>query len=280
MTQESHESTQMAEFDRDTVVTPVRVTDMAGEFTADLRGHWSVGGALNGGYLLSVLGRALRETVPDRPDPLSISVYYVSAADAGEATLRTRVVRRGGSTVTLAGDLEQGGQARITALATYGDLSALPVGVETTAQPPQLPPVEECFPTTAAPPELRKIAPIMERQQLHLDPAYAGWAVGAPSGEGVIQGWFRLPEGREPDALSLLFTVDALPPVTFDLGRPGWAPTLELTVHVRANPAPGWMMVRHATRNVAGGMFEEDCEVWDSTGRLVAQSRQLARLPR
>ena len=34
------------------------------------------------------------------------------------------------------------------------------------------------------------------------------------------------------------------------------------------------------TRNVAGGYFEEDCEVWDSTGRLVAQSRQLAGMPR
>ena len=67
-----------------------------------------------------------------------------------------------------------------------------------------------------------------------------------------------------------------LPPVTFDLGMPGWAPTLELTAHVRAHPAPGWLKVRHATRNMAGGMFEEDCEIWDSAGRLVAQSRQLA----
>ena len=96
----------------------------------------------------------------------------------------------------------------------------------------------------------------------------------------MLQAWFRLADEREPDPLALLMTVDALPPVTFDLGMPGWAPTLELTAHVRAHPAPGWLKVRHATRNMAGGMFEEDCEVWDSAGRLVAQSRQLARQPR
>jgi hypothetical protein len=47
----------------------------------------------------------------------------------------------------------------------------------------------------------------------------------------------------------------------------GWAPTLELTAHVRPRPALGWLKVRDATRKVAGGMFEEDCEVWDSAGR-------------
>ena len=78
----------------------------------------------------------------------------------------------------------------------------------------------------------------------------------------------------------LLLVVDALPPATFDLGMPGWAPTLELTAHVRAKPAPGPLRVRHVTRNVAHGMFEEDCVVWDSDDRLVAQSRQLALLPR
>jgi hypothetical protein len=30
---------------------------------------------------------------------------------------------------------------------------------------------------------------------------------------------------------------------------------------------------------VAGGWIDEDYRIWDSTGRLVAQSRQLARLP-
>jgi hypothetical protein len=78
----------------------------------------------------------------------------------------------------------------------------------------------------------------------------------------------------------LLLAVDTLPPVTFDLGMSGWAPTLELTAHVRARPAPGWLRIRVSTRNFAGGLLEEDAEVWDSRDRLVAQSRQLARAPR
>ena len=75
--------------------------------------------------------------------------------------------------------------------------------------------------------------------------------------------------------------VDALPPVTFDLGhaRLGADPRADRPRARRAR-APAGCKVRHATRNMAGGMFEEDCEVWDSAGRLVAQSRQLARQPR
>ncbi len=46
------------------------------------------------------------------------------------------------------------------------------------------------------------------------------------------------------------------------------------------NPAPGWLRIAASTRNVAGGFLEEDAEVWDSAGRLVVQSRQLARAPR
>ncbi|WP_110207997.1 thioesterase family protein [Nocardioides daejeonensis] len=276
----SSEPQLSTEFDRDTSVSEVSRTEDEAVFAADLAPGWQVGGGLNGGYLLATIGRALQQTVPKHPHPYSISAYYVGPGVAGEATISTRVVRLGGSSVTLAAELAQQGQRKITALATYGDHDTMPSEVRTTAQPPEMAPLEQCFPTSAAPEELRRIAPLMERMDLRLDPAYAGWAVGAPSGEGIIQGWFRLPEGRESDVLSLLLAVDALPPVTFDLGRPGWAPTVELTAHVRGLPAPGWLRVRHATRNVAGGMFEEDCEVWDSTDRLVAQARQLARLPR
>jgi len=49
---------------------------------------------------------------------------------------------------------------------------------------------------------------------------------------------------------------------------------------VRARPAPGWLACAFTTRFVTGGFLEEDGEVWDATGRLVAQSRQLALVPR
>ena len=60
---------------------------------------------------------------------------------------------------------------------------------------------------------------------------------------------------------------------------PGWVPTLELTVHVRAVPAPGPVKCVFRSHFVQGGFFNEDGEVWDSAGTLVAQSRQLGLTP-
>ncbi len=147
----------------------------------------------------------------------------------------------------------------------------------TTATPPQLPEPDACVSADQAPPQFLKHASLLERLDLRLDPATTGWAVGKPSGNGVIRGWFRMADGREPDPLLLLLAVDALPPVAFELGLPGWTPTLELTAHVRCRPAPGWLRVHLTSRTLSGGYLEEDAEVWDSEGRLVALSRQLAR---
>ena len=287
-------------FDADTVVTPAGSGGHAPLWDADLQAGWGVGGGLNGGYLLAVVGRALSGSMPGKPDPLSVSAYFVSAARPGPARVRVAVRREGGSTSTAAAELvqpgepvegaqgEEGGevaegaapeQLRLTALATFGDLDRLSDDVRTTAREPDLPPLEECV-EAPRDPEQRRFAPLMGRFDLRVPPEQMGWASGAPTGRGELGGWFRLEGGREPDALSLLTVVDALPPVTFDLAMPGWAPTIELTAHVRARPAPGWLRVGHRTRNLAGGLFEEDCEVWDSAGRLVAQSRQLARVPR
>lgn len=269
-------------FDAETGVTPVA----PGSYGATLHDAWTIGSAVNGGVVLATAARAAAAELDGHPHPLAVTGYYLSAAQPGPATVSVEPLRRGGSVSTVMASVRQGDEERLRVLATYGDLDALPGGeVLTTATPPDLPPPEDCVPSSAAPPELVGRVGLLTSIDLRLDPSTVGWAVGQPSGRGMIQGWFRLPvtDGaapREPDPLLLLLAADALPPVSFDLGMPGWAPTLELTVHVRAQPVPGWLRLRHATRNVADGMMEEDAEVWDSAGRLVAQGRQLARTPR
>ena len=91
-----------------------------------------------------------------------------------------------------------------------------------------------------------------------------------------MRGWVRFADGRAADPLALLQVVDALPPTSFELGLASWAPTVELTVYLRGVPAPGWLAVVVRGQLWQGGWFDEDAEVWDSAGRLVAQSRQLA----
>jgi acyl-CoA thioesterase len=106
-----------------------------------------------------------------------------------------------------------------------------------------------------------------------------GWFLGQPSGRPASEFWMRFADGREADLLSLLLLVDSTAPSVLEFGAA--STTIQLTVHLRAHPAPGWLACRATTRFVSSGYHEEDFEVWDSTGTLVAQSRQLALiLPR
>ncbi len=113
-----------------------------------------------------------------------------------------------------------------------------------------------------------------------LDPACTGWRRHEPSGVPEMRGYVQLRDHRDPDALLLALAVDALPPVVFSLGATGWAPTVELTWHMRAVPVAGPLKVATRSRHVSGGWFDEEAEVFDAAGRLVAQSRQLARVGR
>ncbi|GAP51920.1 thioesterase family protein [Streptomyces azureus] len=267
-----------SEFDRDTALT----RRAPGVYDIDLSAGWTIISAVNGGYLLAVLGRALADTLP-HADPFTISAHYLTASQPGPAVVRTDTVRTGRTLSTGQASLFQyddGGREveRIRVLASYGDLDALPGDVRTTARPPAIPPLEHCLGAEDGPAPVPGSSAITDRLMLKLDPSTLGWALGKPSGKGEMRAWFGLADGRDHDPFSLLLAVDALPPTAFELGLKGWVPTVELTVHVRCRPAPGPLRVSITTRNLAGGFLEEDAEVWDSADRLVAQSRQLARV--
>ena len=266
-----------SEFDRDTAVT----RRAPGVYDIDLSAGWTIISAVNGGYLLAVLGRALADALP-HSDPFTISAHYLTASQPGPAVIRTDTVRTGRTLSTGQASLfqydEEGREVeRIRVLASYGNLDTLPDDVRTTARPPVFPPMDQCFGPQDAPAPVPGSSAIADRLMLKLDPSTLGWALGAPSGKGEMRSWFGLADGRDADPLSLLLAVDALPPTAFEIGLKGWVPTVELTVHVRARPAPGPLRVSITTRNLAGGFLEEDAEIWDSADRLVAQSRQLAR---
>jgi hypothetical protein len=276
-----------SEFDRDTAVTRREPSASGapgapGVYDIDLPTGWTIGNALNGGYLLAVLGRALADALP-HSDPFTISAHYLTASRPGPAVVRTDVVRAGRTLSTGQASLfqydDEGRETeRIRVLASYGDLDGLPDDVRTTVKPPAIPPIDQCFGPEDSPEPVPGVSAIADRLMLKLDPGTLGWALGSPSGKGEMRAWFGLADGRDADPLSLLLAVDALPPTAFELGLSGWVPTVELTVHVRSRPAPGPLRVAVTTRNLAGGFLEEDAEVWDSADRLVAQSRQLARV--
>ena len=68
-------------------------------------------------------------------------------------------------------------------------------------------------------------------------------------------------------------------PVAFAVGRRGWAPTVQMTVYLRALPVDGWLRVLCTTTQIGRDWFDEDHTVVDAAGRIVVQSRQLALVP-
>jgi acyl-CoA thioesterase len=258
-----------SEFDADTAVEAVA----PGEYAAVLTDRWHALAGPNGGYLLAVALRALREEMP-LPDPLAVSAYYLRGARPGPVTLRTERVRAGRRTATGQVGMAQDGRETMRVLATFTDLGGAEGRTAMANRAPALPPPEDCADPIGA--GVMPGVSIADR----VDYRFAevpGWVRGEPARQPVIEFWMRLADGHEPDPLTLPLMVDAAPPVVLDLGERG-STTLELTVHLRARPAPGWLACRVSTRHVQSGLHEEDFEVWDSAGTLVAQSRQIALL--
>jgi Thioesterase-like superfamily len=269
--------TDPSAFDRATAVHRAE----GGALAATLDPGWDVGGqVLNGGYLLAVAARAAVLDSP-HPHPVALAASYLRATGPGPTTL---TVTPGPSGRTLAHALVTLGGSAGPSLAVQVTTATLDDQAPVHSAPlPDVPPVEECLPADAGATLGGHPVPavgLRERVETRLDPATAGWATGNPSGEPVMRGWVRLADGREPDPLALVLFADVLPPTSWAIGQYGWAPTVQLQVLVRALPAPGWCLVEARAGEVAGGWLDEDYRIWDSTGRLVAQSRQLARSPK
>lgn len=246
-------------------------------WTADISPKWGIGSNPNGGYLISIGARAMLAD-SGQPDPWSITAHFMSPPSPGQLTVSTEVAKPGRTYSTVAGSLVQGDRERVRMIGAFGDLAARKGPSRMSALPPDLPPVSDCVPLSELGGDKKPdpFPEMMNRMDVRL-PKDTSWGTKPPAERPLkIAGWVRFADGSEPDVISLFTIVDAMPPTVMGVIPPGWVPTVELTTHVRARPAPGWLRCVFRTRAMIDGMLEEDGEVWDSSGKLVALSRQLA----
>jgi acyl-coenzyme A thioesterase PaaI-like protein len=257
--------------------------------------------AVNGGVLIATMLRCVLDSSP-HPHPVATSAHFLRVPQTAPARVEVTWLKEGRTAATARASLIQDGKTAVEMTLTTGTVpgpagpvpgarsadgngmagGGRAVSLSWTGAPPVLPPIEDCvdlgpWPGAVGPDGTTGYAGQVE---MRLDPATTGWRYGKPAGIPEMRGYFRLRDDRDPDAYLLALAVDGMPPVVFGLGASGWAPTVELTWHMRAVPVPGVLRVAARCRHVSGGWFDEEAEVWDAAGRLVAQSRQIARVGR
>jgi acyl-coenzyme A thioesterase PaaI-like protein len=228
--------------------------------------------------------RAVLDSSP-HPHPIATSAHFLRVAKLEPASVQVTWLKQGKSAATARATLIQDSLPVLEVTVTTGTLPARgsqDAEFSWTGAPPRFPPIAECvdlgpWPGTVGADGTSGYA---AQVRLLLDPATTGWRRGEPAGVPEMRGYFRLREDRDPDAYLLALAVDGLPPVVFGLGVTGWSPTVELTWNMRGVPSPGPLRVATRCRHVSGSWFDEEAEVWDAAGRLVAQSRQMARVGR
>ena len=266
----------------------------AGAYSARVHDGWDIGGNANGGYLLALVASALREAT-GRALPVALSCHYLGPVNDADVVIETRLVKTGKAFATALATMRQGDRVIVTAIGTCGD--ALPGdapatdrdsrgatqspergAVYSTHSMPTMPPFADSVPrgpTTAGLPGL------MNNVDVRLHPDDTGFARGEPNGTALVRGWCAFRDARPVDALALTLFCDALPPAMFNVsGPPGWVPTVQLSFFLRGLPDGKPVCAEFVTRRMHDGMFEEDGSIWNASGELVAQSRQLALLPR
>jgi acyl-CoA thioesterase len=251
-----------------------------GVWTAEVQPGWDIFGISNGGYLMSIAARAMSDAADGRL-PVTVSAHFTRPVSAGPARVTVETIKEGRNFTTVRADLTSDSGGHLTLLGSLSIPEAMSDEVVyLDGEPPDLPDPEDCVRNVPAedgplpPPVVGLID-----QRIHPDDATV--LTTGPSGVAQMRGWFRLLDGEPMDAFTLLFSPDAFPPAVFNTELPlGWTPTVEMTTQIRSAPRTEWLRCRFTTRFVTGGMLEEDGEIWDQEGRLLAISRQLALVAR
>jgi acyl-CoA thioesterase len=290
-------------FEHATTVTRVG----EGRFLAQVDPGWSTPIAANGGYLAAILVRAIEAHGATGTDGAgaagsttprqlrSLTCHYLRPVRSGPLDVALEVVRAGRRISTVKVTASQDGRDAILALAALAVLD-LPAAGQWEPEPPRVPPPPAREAPVIDPADYRRrgldgwlgptptMPPMFRR--VRVAPRIGGVPFSdrpLPPGEAPeTGGWIALPEARPIDAAFIALCTDVWwPPAFQPLGRPAIAPTIDLTIHVRADVPPeglpdqpvlGW----YRSTAAHGGLMEEDAALFLPDGSLLAHARQLA----
>ncbi|WP_067815815.1 thioesterase family protein [Nocardia inohanensis] len=259
-----------------------------GRYAGIIDPTWTIGPKVHGGTMVAGSAAAatewLRKTAPEHSAmfPISASTDFLGAPDPGEVEYVVRTRKIGRQICLIDASLSQGGRVLVHTAFTFSHLDdTVPAySADHAGDMPAAPPADALHYDTENP--MGKLVHVAEGSAVAIDPKWAAFLRGETA-EPRLRLWIRPRPGDEQDpdvaAYFAMMAADMSPPVPMNLGQFGWAPTVQLTTYLRRRPAPGWLRVIATAREVGGRMFDEDQLVIDSTGAIVAQSRQLALIP-
>ncbi len=258
----------MGQFTTETAVTRLSET----RWGAEIHRGWRIGSVANGGYVMAIIGRALREALPHQ-DPLSLNAFYLAPCELGPVEIEFELLRSNRGTSFGSASLYQNGELKVRATGAYTDLDRLSGETWLDSKPPVVREFDEVAHLTANHLEIH------ERIDTRLVEGYEVFEKGIAPGTGEFVAWLSHKDGADCDSIDMLMLADIMPPPPFTLFGPyGWVPTIELTVQVRAVPASGPILGRLKSRHLTESIIESDGDFWDSEGQLVALARQTMKV--
>lgn len=255
--------------------------EQKGEFNFEgiVASHWSINANPNGGYLTAFLASAMQKK-SDKKWPVIVTANFLARCETEKRSqIAVEAVSMGYSLNRYQVRLVQDGTERTRAWATFMDESGCDKSSNRYEKDaPVMPPREDCFLF----PHVPKYT-LYDHMDVLLAPSCAGWIKGEKdlSPHSEQKGWIKFKDDRPCDALSLLLMADSFPPpVLASHGIVAWVPTIEYSVSVRDIPDTKWIKAVFRSHYLTCDIVEEDGELWDENGKLLAISRQIAQFRR
>lgn len=241
-------------------------------FDGRISDNWSINGTPNGGYLMAILAHAMWRNSEKKDTPI-LTTGFFSRCSPGRVRVAVEKITESTQFCRLQASLFQAGKEKIRAMGTFASKKEECLIERFETKPPAVSALDACV----AIPELPGYT-LFRNLDIRLDPGSAGWMEGRLTDRSKIKGWVKFQDDRSFDVFSIALIADAFPPPIFSSqGAVAWVPTLEFSVNVRHIPKGTWLKCVFSTRFINCGLLEEDGEIWDESGTLVAISRQIAQ---